>query len=157
MLTLRSYLVDLRMFAWNILQTCLGVPAIGSFRKKMKKKWKKNEKKSYGNAWPLLTFLEACGRWGRGDTFSPLYSASPRSWTKRLAMSPSSTVHMTWQSLWYYRYSTVNLWHSSVYCMRHLWRTHFFGAMSLNQLVYMSQRNTSAKCEARIVIYGNAR
>ena len=41
---------------------------------------KKNEKKtmcfSYGNAWPLLTFSRACGRWGR--VFATTNSASLR-------------------------------------------------------------------------------
>ena len=36
-----------------------------------------------------MTFLKACGRWGH--VFATC--ASPRPWTKKLAMSPSSTVH----------------------------------------------------------------
>ena len=44
---------------------------------------------SYENAWPLLSFLKACGRWGHVSATS----ASPRPWTKKLARSPSSAVH----------------------------------------------------------------
>ena len=41
------------------------------------------------NAWLLMTFLKACD--GSGHIFGA--SASHRSSTKKLAMSPSSTVH----------------------------------------------------------------
>ena len=44
---------------------------------------------SYGNAWPLLTFLKAGGRWEH--VFAT--SASPTVGPKKLAMSPSSTLH----------------------------------------------------------------
>ena len=52
---------DLRKFAWKFLQTCLGVPAVASFRKKMGKKMIFLRKR----VWSLLAFLMACGRWGR--------------------------------------------------------------------------------------------
>ena len=45
---------------------------------------------SYGNAWLLLTSLKACDWFWSGHVFSA--SASVRS-TKKLAMSPSCTVH----------------------------------------------------------------
>ena len=49
----------------------------------------KNKCFSYGNAWPVLTFLKACGRWGHVfDT-----SASPTPRTRKLAMSPFFIVH----------------------------------------------------------------
>ena len=77
----RSYL---RMFARNFCgQICLRVPAVASFRKKCGEKCF-----SYGNGWPFLAFLMACGRWGH--VFAT--SANARSCTKNMALSPSFTV-----------------------------------------------------------------
>ena len=47
----------------------------------------------YGNTWLLLTSLKAC-HWS-GHIFGAIASpiASPRSLTKKVALSPSSTVH----------------------------------------------------------------
>ena len=74
----------LRIFAQNFVQTCLGAPGNGSFWKKMRKKgFLATETPDY-----FFTSLKACD-WS-GHLFGA--SASPRSSTKKLAMSPSSTV-----------------------------------------------------------------
>ena len=73
-----------------------------------------------------MTLLKACGR--RGHVFAT--SASPRSFNKKLAMSPSSTVHGGQHDAW----CCIYMRHSSSYCMRHSWRTQL-GAISLNQHV----------------------
>ena len=87
-------------------------------------KKKKENIFTYGNAWLLLTFLRICGRWEH--VFAT--SASPSTWQKKLAMSPSSVVHAV---------STIlNMWHSSSYGMRHSWRSQF-GRISMDQLVCM--------------------
>ena len=62
------------------MQTCLGAPGSGSFRKK---------KGIFFSSYGKLTSLKACDR--SGHIFGA--SASPRSLTKRLTTSPSSTVH----------------------------------------------------------------
>ena len=71
---------DLQMFAWNVLQPCLGVPAVASFTKK-----NKSPTEAPDNFWPF--------RWPvvGGDTFSPL--APILGPEKKVAMPPSSTVH----------------------------------------------------------------
>ena len=56
---------------------------------------------SYGNAWPGLTFSKVRGRWGHFFATG----ASPRSWTTKLAMSPSvhggqyDTKHVTFEKM----------------------------------------------------------
>ena len=47
---------------------------------------------SYGNSWALLSFWKAYV-WTTGTRFCHYCTASPRPRTKKLAMSPSSTVH----------------------------------------------------------------
>ena len=55
-----------------------------------KKKKKEKNAVSYRNAWPLLTFLKACGRWAH--VFAT--NASPRPWTKLvMPPCPTPTVH----------------------------------------------------------------
>ena len=73
---------DLRMVAWNVLQTCLGVPAVASFRKKMKKK---NPRKR-----PII-FWRFNGLWSVRTRFRHQHQSLVM--TKKVAMSPSSTVH----------------------------------------------------------------
>ena len=91
---------DLRMFAWNVLQTChpLELPAVASFRKQMKKKLC-----SYGNK-RLNHFClsRACGRWGH--VFAT--SANPRSLKKMWSCHPLllfmrvSMITNTWFQFW---------------------------------------------------------
>ena len=130
-LGLHSYL---RTLVWNVLQACLGVPAIGS---NSKKKWKSNYA-FFPTETPdhcLLTFLKACGVVG-GDAFSPLAPVLCRSWTKKLAtpMSLLSTVHCgqydtsTWYVAFEYRLDYI-------YCMRHSWRTQFGATSLIDRLV----------------------
>ena len=75
----------------------------------------------YRNGWPLSTSCKDCGRWGRVFTAS----ASPRYWTKKMAMSPYFTVHGS---------ILPNIWQSGIYCMRHSWEREF-PSFSWNQLV----------------------
>ena len=74
----------LRTFTLNFVYTCLGGPGSGSSRKELSHFFLPAV-----NARPLLTFLKACD-WS-GHILGA--SASPKSLTKKLAMSPSSTVH----------------------------------------------------------------
>ena len=101
----------------NFLQACLGTSVIGLFRKK--------KRFSNGNAWPLLTFLIARGRWGHAFATS----ASPKSWTKNWLCHPLPLLFIAISMI-------LSIWLSSSYCMWHPWRTQF-GAISLN-LVRMS-------------------
>ena len=93
----------------------LGVPRIGSFRKKSY---------SYGNAWLVLPILKARG-WS-GYVFAT--NASPRNSTQNWVCYPLP------------RFMAVrkipNVWLSSGYCKRHSWPTQF-GAFCLNQPLYM--------------------
>ena len=51
---------DSRMFAWNLLRTDMPSSTCSRLvQTKMEKK-----RFSYGNAWPFLALLMACGRWG---------------------------------------------------------------------------------------------
>ena len=94
---------DLRIFEWNFLQTCLGVPAIGSFRKKrlkntflLRKRLAITRRNFFESLWsvgnrfrhysaslinrPLLvkSSLKACGRWGTVfATIAPVLSIGP--------------------------------------------------------------------------------
>ena len=69
---------------------------------------------SCGNAWPLLTFLKACGWWGH--VFATSVSPINRSWTKKLAMSPSSTVCHPLPPFMAVS-MILNMWHWSSYCI----------------------------------------
>ena len=81
-----SYTVRSSNVARNVLQSCLGVPEIGSFRKKNEKQIRSF---SLGNTWLLLTILKAgVGR----DTLSPLAPALGLN-KKKLAISSSSAIH----------------------------------------------------------------
>ena len=44
----------------------------------LRKKKRKKKGSSYGKAWPIMTFLKACSRWGH----VLVASTNPRSWTK---------------------------------------------------------------------------
>ena len=79
----------LRIFVRNIVETCLGVPGSGSFRKKWEKTFS-----SYGNGWLLLTSLKA------RDWLEHIFgvSASPRSSTKNGYVT---LFHCSWGSTWH--------------------------------------------------------
>ena len=76
---------------------------------------KKNEKKtmcfSYGNAWPLLTFSRACGRWGR--VFATTNSASLRPWTKKNWLSHPFPLLMAVSMLLNVLHSSTQLLHAA--------------------------------------------
>ena len=74
---------DLRMFAWNVIKTCLGAPSVASFRKKRKPRYVPPEPTDHFLLfrWPLVG----------GDTFSAL--APILGPEKKVVMSSSSTVH----------------------------------------------------------------
>ena len=75
----------LRIFARNFVQTCLGAPGSGLSRKNIYF----YSKCLPGTRYLLLASLKVCD-WP-GHIFGA--TASPRSLTKKLAMSTSSTVH----------------------------------------------------------------
>ena len=89
---------DLRMFAWNVLQACLGVPAVASFRKQ---KWKRYtwyilSMDTPDHSWPFWwPVAERVGLNSSPDHFWPFWwpAAGRGTFSPLAAMSPSSTVH----------------------------------------------------------------
>ena len=106
---------DVRIFTRKYLQACLGVPRTGSFREKNEK----NFVYSYGNARLLFTFLKACSRSGHISAAS----ASPRTSTETVAMSPSFLFRCSWRSVWCQILGVCGI---SCRCFkRHSWLTQF--------------------------------
>ena len=83
----------------------------------------------YGNAWPLLTFLKACGRWAH--VFAT--NASPRPWTKLvMPPCPTPTVHGgQYDTKYQVCDNRVDL------CKQHLWGREF-PSFKLNHLVTLT-------------------
>ena len=112
-----------KYFARNFVQTCLGAPGSGSLRKKKTLLFFS----SYGKRLTVVDLFEGLWLVGSRETFSAK-GGSPKSLTKELAVSASSTVFMAVSMI-------PNVWHSSCCCMRHSWLTKF-GVIRLTHLVY---------------------
>ena len=110
---------DIRIFVWNVLWACLGVPGTGL--KYMKRKWFLPTERPE-HYWPF--WRAAVGR----GTFSPLAPVL------LIALQQKKWLCHPLPLLFMAVGINPNAWRSSSYCMRYSWLTQF-GAFSLNQAV----------------------